>query len=202
MISCIFGLCGSGKSLLLGFLTDRALNDKNVNYHGLMVSSNRHYDRVYTNFNFHGCYKLDFNTLGYSDYSNCLMIIDEIMLLADCRNFKSYGDNLKLFFSQHRKKHIDIIYATQSYDDVDKKIRNVTDNLYYIDDSILPSYMRIRRIVHSFDVYSCKTSYAYSAPVDNLYLKRKKLYRLVDSYELVVSDKEKYFVNDVPEILW
>ena len=158
MISEIFGLCGSGKSLLLGFLCQRAVNDKSVNFHGLQVSSNRHYNAVFTNFYCQGCYKLDFESLGFADYENALIVIDEIMLLADCRNFKSYGENLKIFFSQHRKKHLDIIYATQFHSDVDKKIRNVTDNLYYID-SMPFDIMRVRKIVPSFNVRSADVSF-------------------------------------------
>ena len=201
MISCVFGLCGSGKSLLLAKIIDRVMHGKSANFHGLHVSSHKHYNRIYTNFLFKDCYKLDFERLGYYDYHDCLIVIDEIMLLADCRNFKTYGENLKLFFSQHRKKNIDIIYATQAFDDVDKKIRNVTDSLYYVDDWYF-NCMRVRRIKHCFSVATCSTSYEFTAPCDNVYLYRSKLYSLVDSYELIVADKSKYFNETPPPIMW
>ena len=92
MISCIFGLCGSGKSLLLSKIAYNAIKRKKINIGGLQLERSRmEYDRVYTNFTFPGAYKLDFDELGYADYHDCLMLIDEAMLLVDCRNFKQYG---------------------------------------------------------------------------------------------------------------
>lgn len=201
MISEIFGLCGSGKSLLLGFLADRAVRDKNVNFRGLRVSSHRHYNYVLTNFDCFGCYKLDFESLGYADYHDCLMIIDEIMLLADCRNFKNFGENLKIFFSQHRKKHIDIIYATQAHDDVDKKIRNVTDNLYYID-NFPCNIMRVRRIEPKFNINSASVSYEYARASEDVFFFRSKLYKLVNSYDIINNNKDKYFNRPVVFERW
>lgn len=199
MISEIFGLCGSGKSLLLGFLAQRAVSDKNVNFHGLQVSKNRHYNYVLTNFACNGCYKLDFETLGYADYENCLMLIDEIMLLADCRNFKNYGENLKIFFSQHRKKHIDIIYATQFHSDVDKKIRNITDNLYYID-SFPFDIMRIRKIYPVFNVRSADVSFQYAPASQDVFFFRKKLWKNIDSFEII--NGKQYFQEPVKFVPW
>lgn len=199
MISEIFGLCGSGKSLLLGFLAQRAVSDKNVNFHGLQVSKNRHYNYVLTNFACNGCYKLDFETLGYADYENCLMLIDEIMLLADCRNFKSYGENLKIFFSQHRKKCIDIIYATQFHSDVDKKIRNITDNLYYID-SFPFDIMRIRKIYPVFNVRSADVSFQYAPASQDVFFFRKKLWKNIDSFEII--NGKQYFQEPVKFVPW
>lgn len=194
MISEIFGLCGSGKSLLLGYLCQRAVQDKNVNFHGLHVSTHRHYNAVFTNFACKGCYKLDFEKLGYYDYHDCLIVIDEIMLLADCRNFKNFGENLKIFFSQHRKKNIDIIYATQFHDDVDKKIRNVTNKIYYIDDMPF-DVMRIRRIEPVFDVKSAHVSFSYAPASQDVFFFRKKLWRNIDSYQIINGDS--YFTEPV-----
>ena len=132
MISAIFGLPGSGKSLCLSYIAWRAVNCKSINFHGFHLSTAK-YARVYTNFPFEGAYKLDFESLGKAEYSNCLMLIDEIQLFADSRNFKTFGDNLKYFFSMHRHDKIDIVYASQSFDNVDKRIRSLTDRLYYID---------------------------------------------------------------------
>lgn len=199
MISEIFGLCGSGKSLLLGFLCQRAVNDKNVNFHGLQVSSNRHYNSVFTNFYCKGCYKLDFESLGYADYENSLIVIDEIMLLADCRNFKSYGENLKIFFSQHRKKHLDIVYATQFHNDVDKKIRNVTDNLYYID-SMPFDIMRVRKIQPTFNVRSADVSFSYAPASQDVFFFRKKLWKNVDSYQII--NGKSFFSEPVQFLPW
>lgn len=199
MISEVFGLCGSGKSLLLGFLCQRAVSGKNVNFHGLHVSTHIEYSAVFTNFYCDGCYKLDFEELGYCDYHDCLIVIDEIMLLADCRNFKNFGENLKIFFSQHRKKNIDIIYATQYHDDVDKKIRNVTENIYYID-SMPFDIMRIRRIEPNFDVKSAHVSFSYAPASQDVFFFRKKLWKNIDSMQII--NGSQYFNKPVSFVPW
>lgn len=197
MISEIFGLCGSGKSLMLSFIADRALKDKSINYKSFHLSDNRHYDYILSNFTFKGCYKLDFDTLGYTDYHDCLMLIDEIMLLADCRNFKSYGENLKIFFSQHRKKHIDIVYATQYHNDVDKKIRNITDNLYYVDKFIF-NCSRVRRIEPFFNVGKLETSYNYAPPAETMFFYRPLLFkRLEYNTDEIINKKSEFFNSPV-----
>ena len=186
MISGIFGLPGSGKSLLLGLLADRAVNHKSINYKTMTVGTVGKYDKVYTNFPFTGAYSLDFDKLGFADYHNCLILIDEIMMLADSRNFKNFGENLKFFFSMHRHFDIDLVYASQCYDDVDKKIRGVTDRLYYVDDSYF-NFMRVRQIVSYFDVHHGRISegYDYAPSVFNLYIKRSKLYDLIDTKAVI-----------------
>ena len=79
------------------------------------------------------------------------MLIDEIQLFADSRNFKTFGDNLKYFFSMHRHDKIDIVYASQSFDNVDKRIRSLTDRLYYVDIWLFNT-VRVRQIQSYFDV--------------------------------------------------
>ena len=66
MISAIFGLPGSGKSLLLSFISFKAVQGKSINFHGLYLSTAK-YARVYTNFPCEGAYKLDFDTLGHCE---------------------------------------------------------------------------------------------------------------------------------------
>lgn len=106
MISGVFGLPGSGKSLLLSYLAYRAVNGKSINIKGFHIQ-NFKYARVYTNFPCDGAYKLDFETLGNAHYHDCLIMCDEIQLFADSRNFKNFGDNLKYFFSMHRHDKVD-----------------------------------------------------------------------------------------------
>ena len=186
MVSGIFGLPGSGKSLLLGLIADRAVKGKSINYKSLNIGRCRSYETVYTNFPFKGACKLDFESLGHSDYRDCLILIDEIMMLADSRNFKNFGDNLKFFFSMHRHFNIDLVYASQCYDDVDKKIRGVTDRLYYVDDSAF-NFMRVRQIVSYFDVSNGRIAegYQYAPPLMNLYILRSRLYNLIDTTAVI-----------------
>lgn len=186
MISGVFGLPGSGKSLFLGYIASRAVSGKNINCHGLVLGNLKKYKRVYTNFYCKGCYKLDYDKLGIVNYSDCLILVDEIMLLSDSRDYKKFADNLKFFYSEHRKSNCDFVYASQSYDDVDKKIRNRTQQLYYIDQCFL-EFSRVRRIVNYFDVSqgSINEGYMYAPPATNFYFWRPKYYDIIDSYQLI-----------------
>lgn len=58
----------------------------------------RHYSRIYSNFPLLGCYPLEWDSLGVLDYSDCLILIDEIMMLADSRAWKTYPKILSISF--------------------------------------------------------------------------------------------------------
>lgn len=123
LITCVFGLPGQGKSTYMAYLAKKALTTR---------SGKKRYDRVYCNFNMMGCYKLEYEDLGRYNFENCLILLDEMMNEADSRDFKKFDAFKKYFFSNHRHYGLDIVYFTQAWDDVDKKIRNNTQELYYI----------------------------------------------------------------------
>lgn len=186
MISGIFGLPGSGKSLFLGLIAQRAVKGKSINFKTLSLGTLRSYKYVYTNFRCPGCYKLDYDKLGIFNYSDCLILVDEIMLLSDSRDYRKFTDNLKFFYSEHRKSNCDLIYASQSYDDVDKKIRNRTQRLYYIDPWFF-EFSRVRQIDYYFDVSHGKISegYSYAPPFSNFYFWRPSYYDNIDTKEII-----------------
>ena len=189
MISGGFGVPGSGKSLWLGYLAKRALAGKplNAGRYSLQSKPGMKYDRVYTNFAFPGAYILDFDTLGHCDYHDCCMLIDEIMMYADSRDFKTFSKELKWFFSQHRKQNIDIVWISQQYDDVDKKIRGLTQNYYYIRQSFIPGFSEILPIEAFFDIPSTRieSGQQFSRIIDRGFFFRPSLYKLINSYECI-----------------
>lgn len=197
IISGVFGLPGSGKSLFLGMIAQRAVHGKNINFHGLSLGSLKKYKYVYTNFSCDGCYKLDYDKLGVLNYSDCLILVDEIMLLSDSRDYKKFTDNLKFFYSEHRKSKCDFIYASQSYDDVDKKIRNRTEQYYYVEHFFL-DFSRVRRIDFFFDIINFKIVDGFSfAPIaTDFFFWRPHYYDNIDSYELVNGS-----LQDEPELI-
>lgn len=199
MISGIIGLPSSGKSLVLSYLAYRAIKGKSINFHGFNCTHfDKEYQRVYTNFPFQGAYQLDFDALGYAEYKNCLILVDELQMFADSRNFKNFGDNLKFFFSQHRKFKIDFIYATQSPDTVDKRIRSLTDKLYYIDRTIF-NLIRIREIQTFFDIHNnLSLSYEYSSGLNSRYFYAPRLYKYNDTFGLIHSLIDR----PAPSIQW
>lgn len=124
MITCFFGLPGCGKSTLLAKIAYKELKR--------IKKGKSKYVRVLSNYFIRGCSVLNFDMLGKYDMSNSLILIDEISLDADSRDFKSFSKPLKQFFILHRHYGCDIIYATQQYDGVDRKIRELTQDLYYM----------------------------------------------------------------------
>ena len=117
MITGVFGLPRSGKSTFLAKIAKKSIK-KGI--------------KVYSNYYIKGCYKLNFFDLGVHDYSDFLILIDEISLVADSRDWKNFNSNLVYFFTNHGHYNVDIIYCSQDYKDCDIKIRNLTQDLYYI----------------------------------------------------------------------
>lgn len=117
LIEAVFGLPGSGKTTYLSKLARQAQKSK---------------IKVFSNFACHGCYKLNFDDLGKYLFENCLIIIDEISLICDSRDWKNFNSDLRYFFTNHRHYHIDIVYCSQWFTDTDIKIRRMTDSMYYI----------------------------------------------------------------------
>lgn len=184
MISGIFGLPAAGKTTVLAMLANRALQGKPLHI-GLLwrttLQHHRQYGKVYTNFPMHGCYRLNFDDLGKFQFENCLILIDEVMLLCDSRNWKSFTDDLKFFFSHHRKFGVDIVYCSQSYTDCDLKIRNLTEQLFHMER--FGQWTVVTPIYKTFDVYGGKINEIYekSAPVCRSFVYRPKYYKLFDT---------------------
>lgn len=177
MISGVFGLPATGKSIFISYCAYCAS-------HGLKVPISGHFDKyetVYTNFPCENCKKLDFDTIGENLYHDCLMIIDEVQLFADSRNYKNFASKVCDFLSIHRKLHIDILYASQTFDGMDKRIRSLTDTLYQIDRSFL-GLITIRKIkpFMRFDG-TAKEGYELAPLRDSLFYLPSKLYGYVDT---------------------
>lgn len=198
MVSGIFGLPGVGKSLICSWLAYRAINGKSINVHGFSVGYFNKYQRVYTNFPCKGAYKLDFDELGLADYNNCLIVIDEIQLFSDSRNFRNFGENLTWFFTCHRHQRIDVVWCTQHPQAVDKRIRSVTDRLYYLDRTLF-DLLRVREILSYFDINGdLKITYEYASGFNSHYFIPSMLYKYNDtSYTPKTT-----VVRPAPSVLW
>lgn len=186
MISGIFGLPASGKSMLLAGCADSALRGRPFRIGRNFLHTGK-YEHVLTNFPMIGCSRLEFETLGKYNISNSLILIDEIMMYADSRNFKSFSDDLKFFFSQHRKLGLDIVWTSQNYDDSDKKIRGLTDKYYYCRRMAIPKFSIVSPINSYLRVDQGKISSGYE--LDSVIMSKilylPKYWNLVDSYQII-----------------
>lgn len=166
MIEGVFGLPRSGKSTYLAYLARHAI---------------RHGVKVYSNYYIEGCYTLDFENLGKVDYSDCLMLIDEISLLADSRDWKSFNSDLKYFITNHGHYGVHIVYCSQSFRDCDVKIRNCTENLYQVTRSIF-GLSRIRRVSKVMGVSDGNFQEYYDVEGLGKFIYRPKYYKFFDSF--------------------
>ena len=132
MITGYFGVPGVGKTTLLTKIGVKAIKRMN--------RGKGKYENVYTNFYCKGARRLNFNDLKTYKIINSLILLDEITMDADNRDFKNFPDEIRDFFILHRHLGNDIIYATQGYDAVDKKIRLLTQELWYMQKTVLPFF--------------------------------------------------------------
>lgn len=139
MIVGTFGLPGCGKTTL-AVKKARSIN-RMIKKDLIRVEQGKKrkckYDAVLTNFSCKGCYKIDFTDIGVYDIQNCAIILDEITVDADNRDFKNFKKSSVEGFVYHRHYNNDIFYYTQQWDAVDKKIRNLTHQLFYARKSLL-----------------------------------------------------------------
>jgi len=63
-------------------------------------------------------------------WRNCIVLIDEIGVILDSRQFKEEGSNTRRFFSYHRKHHVQIISSTQHISQVAKTSKNLVSDWY------------------------------------------------------------------------
>lgn len=120
-VSLFFGLPGCGKTTLL-------------TYHAVKAVKSGKYRNVYSNVRISvlGVTYIDNSCIGLYDLSDCLLLIDEATLFADSRDHKNFDKGKLTYFLEHRHFNADIILFTQQWDGVDRKIRVITDRVYYV----------------------------------------------------------------------
>lgn len=120
-VSLYFGLPGCGKTTMLSSLALKGVRDKRYLY----VYSNVH-------LNIPGVTFIDNECIGKYELRDCLLLIDEATLFADSRDYKQFSKSRMEYFLEHRHRNVDIVLFTQQWDGVDRKIRVITDRVYYV----------------------------------------------------------------------
>ncbi|MBE6922885.1 MAG: hypothetical protein E7465_06865 [Ruminococcaceae bacterium] len=125
-VSLYFGLPGCGKTTMLSMLALKGVKDVRYTY-------------VYTNvqLNIPGTTFIDNDCIGQFELKDCLLLIDEATLFADSRDYKNFSKGRLSYFLEHRHRNADIILFTQQWDGVDRKIRTITDRVYYVKKGLL-----------------------------------------------------------------
>lgn len=113
----IFAKKGQGKSTLL---TKMALHHLRRGW------------SVYSTEPIPGCFLISPEDIGHCEFPrHSLVVIDEIGMIWDNRNFKNFSPAVRDWFKLQRHRGVKVICASQSFD-VDKKIRDLADDMYLL----------------------------------------------------------------------
>lgn len=184
MVTGYFGLPGSGKTTFLAMLAQKELRR--------IRKGKSKYKRVLCNFYCQGCYRLNWNDLGRYLIEDSLILIDEITLVADSRDFANMKAYTKEFLLLHRHYRCDLVYFTQHYNNVDKKIRDITYDLFFVRPFIF-QMSRATRIFRTLDIqeqtHEIVNGYRFPSLLDlffgkiHRYCFRPRWYKYFDSFE-------------------
>lgn len=111
------GKKGSGKSTLIAKFAVQALKRGKT---------------VYTTTPLAGCFYVNPKDIGkYHLEPDSVLLIDEVGMIWDNRKYKDFSDELRDWFKLQRHHKVVVHMFSQAYD-VDKKLRDVVDNIYII----------------------------------------------------------------------
>lgn len=147
-VTGIFGKPGSGKSTLLTKMMYQDIK------HGWEVWSDTPNEIPGVNF-FNPYDFKEGNWLpdGRIENKNIAVYFDEMGILYNNREFKSNLSNKTLtWWKTHRHHRVKVVYGSQSYKDMDLKIRNLSTALYLCKRGILRNFTVARRIRIIMDI--------------------------------------------------
>ena len=80
-----------------------------------------------------GCFLIQPEDVGYFEFpEGSVLLIDEVGMVWDNRNFKSFKVEVRDWFKLQRHRKIRVYLFSQTFD-VDKKIRDLTDEMYLVE---------------------------------------------------------------------
>lgn len=121
MIDFYFGLPRTGKTTLITKLA---------------LTQSKRYKHIYVNVHLSGMPEnviyIENEWVGKYDMSDSLILIDEGSIFADNRDYKNFSKELVHFFVLHGHYRCNIKLFAQTYNGVDKKIRTLCNNVFYM----------------------------------------------------------------------
>lgn len=136
-VSLFFGLPGCGKTTKLAQIAHKF--DRLIERDKKRIKNGKKpicpYSCIYSNVPLSNIinYKLiKFDWLGRYHIENALILIDEATIEVDSRDYKTFKQSTKEFMLLHRHYNCDLVFFTQQWDGIDKKIRVITDRVYYL----------------------------------------------------------------------
>lgn len=127
-IYTFFGVPGSGKTTFAAAITKKALKRKIP---------------VYSNVPIKGAIQVTRDQIGHYNLpcgdKECILIVDEAGIDFNNRDFKNNFDKQALaWWKLHRHYRCKVFIYSQSYEDMDKKLRDLTQQFFLVKGSLIP----------------------------------------------------------------
>ena len=187
-VSLFFGLPGCGKTTILTKLAYDAVRS-------------RRYKNVFSNvpLSICGVTYLDNSCIGKYILEDGLILIDEASLYADSRDHANFSKGQLSFFLMHRHFNVDIYLFTQQWDGVDRKIRVITDRVYYVYKDIITGgwFSRYYRIPYGIIIPDPKNGSDKLGDIIQGYCKPNFFVRLFSPWVISPSLSDPFFGSGI-----
>lgn len=200
-VTVFVGLPGSGKSTFAAAITSQVLSlqkkGKNI--------------KVFSNVPILGAFEYNFRQdFGhFEEFKDSIIILDEAGLDACNRNWKDNLDDESLeFLKKIRHANSKLICFSQTWDDFDVKIRDLTGMLYILRRSIIPGFTVSIPVFKKIDVdeetHEFKELYFKDHPILRLFTSvrifRKKYYKMFDSWDMPTLPSKQFSTYEKGDI--
>ena len=192
----VCGLPGAGKTTALAAYTAQFSKRKKKVYSNVPVAGAIPYD-----------WKKEF---GDYDMSGGLICLDEAGLEADCRDFKNFKKSATEYLKLLRHRHNVLIAFSQTWDDADKKIKDMCGQIWICRRGFLPGVSLLIPVNKKIDVdpdqHQLTDMYYLKHPVLRFFVTKRiyrpLYYKMFDSYEAPylppLSPREPYKMASKP----
>lgn len=134
----IFAPPGTGKTTLCASLVRKSIIENK---------------KIYSNVPIRGAIKIDLKKMGYVEIRDAILIIDEGGAELGNRNWhKNLDENNIRFLKKHRHYNVDVYVLSQTWNDVDNKLRDLTTSLYMLKKSRIPFKIKACAIKKTMDL--------------------------------------------------
>ncbi|WP_242963196.1 ATP-binding protein [Lachnoclostridium sp. An14] len=156
---------------------------------------------VYCNTPIPGTYYFDADRIGFGGFpEESVILIDEVGMIWDNRNFKSFKTEVRDYFKLQRHYKHTVYLFSQTFD-VDKKLRDLTDNMYLIH-NFFNCFTIARRITKTITiVHAGQGSESTANLADDMQFDSLLLFFLGTVKITYIPKYARYFDSfDVPEL--